>query len=416
MQKLQIFSILSTLLILGACTGSGNVWQSTISTRPAQEAPNEIALENIDRASLDENQQQNLTQTKVAILLPLSGKHQKLGNAMLNASQIALFDLGYDNFTLLPKDTLGTPDGAATATREALRDGAELIIGPIFSGSVRAAQRLTNSANVPMIAFSTDWTLANRKTYLIGFLPFDQVERVTSYAVSQGLNRHGVLSPSNTYGDGVVSAYRAIAPKIGVQNSRIERFNPKGTDLAPKMEVFSDYNARRASNNAYGAPFDAVLLPVGGAQARQVGSFLNHYDLTPRDVRRLGTGLMDDSSLANDSTLTGTWFAAPSMQLRSKFERRYRSIYGTTPPRIASLAYDATALATILAQMGLKDRGRPAYSYSDFTNPNGFSGVDGIFRFRPDGISERGLAILEFQRGRIVEIDPAPKSFERNNF
>ncbi len=416
MRKLQTFSILSFLFILNACAGSGDVWQSTTSTRPAQEAPSEIALENIDRASLEENQDGSLTPVKVAILLPLSGQHQKLGNAMLNAAQIALFDLGYDNFTLIPKDTLGTPDGAATATRTALRDGAELVIGPIFSGSVRAAQRLTNSANVPMIAFSTDWTLANRRTFLIGFLPFDQVERVTSYAVSQGLSRHGVLSPSNTYGDGVISAYRTVAPKLGVQNSRIERFDPKGKDLAVKMEIFSDYNARKASNNAYGAPFDAVLLPVGGAQARQVGSFLNHYDLPPRDVRRLGTGLMDDSSLANDSTLSGTWFAAPSMHLRSKFERRYRNVYGNTPPRIASLAYDATALATILAQMGLKDRGRPAYSYSDFTNPNGFSGVDGIFRFRPDGISERGLAVLEFQKGRIVEIDPAPKSFKRNSF
>lgn len=412
MQKLQAFSILSFLFLLSACAGSGDVWQSTTETRPAQSAPSEISLEE----KIEDTKSDDLPVVKVGILLPLSGPHQKLGQSMLNAAQIALFDLGYSNFTLIPKDTRGTPDGAATATREALGEGSELILGPVFSGSVRAAQRLTNSASIPMIAFSTDWTLANRRTFLIGFLPFDQVQRVTSYAVSQGLSSHGVLAQSNTYGDGVVSAYKATAPNAGVQNFRIERFDPNGTDLAAKMRLFSDYDARRASNDAYGAPFDAVLMPVGGAQARQVGSFLNHYDMPPRTVRRLGTGLMDDSTLANDSSLSGTWFAAPSRQLRDKFERRYRSVYGSTPPRIASLAYDATALSTILAQMGLKERGRPAYSFSDFTNPNGFSGVDGIFRFRTDGISERGLAVLEFQNGRIVEIDPAPKTFERRNY
>lgn len=416
MHKLQIFSILSFLFLLNACSGSGNVWQSTTGTHPAQKAPSEISLESASAETLSDAQKNGLAPVKVAILLPLSGQHERLGAAMLNAAQIALFDLGYNNFTLLPKDTRGTPDGAATATREALSEGSSIILGPVFSGSVRAAQRLTNTANVPMIAFSTDWTLANRRTFLIGFLPFDQVQRVTSYAVSQGLSRHGILAPSNTYGDGVISAYEATAPNIGIHNYRTERFNQDGSDLASKMQLFSDYDARRASNNVHGAPFDAVLIPVGGAQARQVGSFLNHYDLPPRIVRRLGTGLMDDSSLASDRSLDGTWFAAPSMELRAKFERRYRSVYGTTPPRIASLAYDATALATILAQIGLKDRGHPAYSFSDLTNPNGFSGVDGIFRFRPDGISERGLAILEYQKGRIVEIDPAPKTFERKDY
>ncbi|MGN7439184.1 MAG: penicillin-binding protein activator [Alcanivorax sp.] len=420
------FLLLSASLLLHGCGGGYNTqpWmkddQAVSGT--AQNAPSKLSVAAVEAETLDgpmdaaDGTMDGLAPVKVAILLPLSGRNARLGQSMLNAAQMALFDIGYNNFELLPKDTKGTPDGARKAAREALQDGAKLVLGPVFSPSVKAARQVTQSANVNMIAFSTDWTLANNRTFLIGLLPFDQIERVVGYASQNGYKRIGVISPTNTYGNGVVSAYSAIAPSAGIQQTRIERFSTKDNNLAPVMRIFSDYDARKKANNEFGPPFDAVLMPVGGPVARELGSFLNHYDLPPHQVKRLGTGLMDDPSLAQDSTLRGAWFAAPDPQSRKKFERRYTNTYRTKPPRIASLAYDATALSAILARIGLKKTGRPAYSHSAITNANGFSGVDGIFRFRADGIVERGLAIMEYKNGRIVVIDNAPKTFQKRAF
>ena len=420
------FLLLSASLLLHGCGGGYNTqpWnkdeQAVSGT--AQNAPSKLSVAAVEAEALDgpmdaaDGTMDGLAPVKVAILLPLSGRNARLGQSMLNAAQMALFDIGYNNFELLPKDTKGTPDGARKAAREALQDGAKLVLGPVFSPSVKAARQVTQSANVNMIAFSTDWTLANNRTFLIGLLPFDQIERVVGYASQNGYKRIGVISPTNTYGNGVVSAYSAIAPSAGIQQTRIERFSTKDNNLAPVMRIFSDYDARKKANNEFGPPFDAVLMPVGGPVARELGSFLNHYDLPPHQVKRLGTGLMDDPSLAQDSTLRGAWFAAPDPQSRKKFERRYTNTYRTKPPRIASLAYDATALSAILARIGLKKTGRPAYSHSAITNANGFSGVDGIFRFRADGIVERGLAIMEYKNGRIVVIDNAPKTFQKRAF
>ena len=409
-----------TVLFLHGCVSHGSYnaepWQTRQETiiQSAEEAPDNLS-------SIPEDQNQALIENKVklpsvkvAILLPLSGKHEKLGQAMLNAAQMALFEIGFESFQLLPKDTRGTPDGARSAAHTALQEGAKLVLGPVFSPSVKAARQVTQNANINMIAFSTDWTLANNRTFLISFLPFDQIERVVRYAAYKGYKRIGVISPTDTYGNGVVSAYESIARSAGIQNSRTARFAPNGSDLGMVIRKFSDYDARRAQNNAHGTPFDAVLMPVGGQLARQTGSFLNHYDLPPNQVKRLGTGLMDDASLAHDKSLSGAWFAAPSPQARKKFERHYRDIYFSTPPRIASLAYDATALATILARIGLQKNGNPAFDHRSITNPSGFAGADGIFRFRRDGIAERGLAILEYRRGRLVVIDAAPRTFQKN--
>ncbi|MGH1376185.1 MAG: penicillin-binding protein activator [Alphaproteobacteria bacterium] len=419
----------ATIFILSACVSSGghntqpwNEKQNNGAGRAAEETPNDLSIVAVEKQNLASPQNgltpevSGLPPVKVAILLPLSGQHARLGEAMLNAAQMALFDVGHNNFTLVPKDTKGTPQGAREAARGALQDGAKLVLGPVFSPSVKAARQVTQSANVNMIAFSTDWTLANSRTFLLSFLPFDQVERVVSYATHSGYNRIGLISPTDSYGDGVVSAYNAVAARQNLIYSRVERFSPNGTKLTPTMRKFSDYDARKAAGNVHGAPFDAVLMPVGGAMARQIGSFLNHYDLPPRQVRRLGTGLMDDTSLASDKTLDGTWFAAPAPKPRQKFERRYHTLHYKKPPRIATLAYDATALAAILARTGLQRNNRAAFDHTSITNPNGFSGVDGIFRFRSDGIIERGLAILEYKKGKIIMIENAPRTFQQSAF
>lgn len=419
--------MISAVFLLQGCQSTGGYntqpWMrpANAPASPAQQTPSDLSVDAVQRQTLGEqamrpnNRAGQGDSIKVAILLPLSGGNAKLGKSMLNAAQMALFDVGHSKFELLPFDTMGTANGARTAARSALQDGAKLVLGPVFSSSVQAARQVTQSANINMIAFSTDWTLANKQTFLIGFLPFDQIERITHYASYSGYKNIGVISPLDSYGNGVVSAYKSISRQAGIQSSRIERFSQKNHSLSAIMREFTDYDARKSSQGTTPAPlpFDAVLMPVGGPRARELGSYLNHYDLTPDKVKRLGTGLMDDVTLAQDRTLNGSWFAAPEPKARAKFERNYNTFYGAPPPRISSLAYDATALAAILSRIGLQNGNNSAFNHRSITNPNGFSGIDGIFRFRPDGIVERGLAVLEYRNGRIVVVDKAPRTFQR---
>lgn len=356
----------------------------------------------------------NLPTVKVALLAPLSGKHAKLGQSMLNAAQIALFDVGHSNYQLIPKDTRGTPDGARKATQEATKEGAQLILGPLFAESVRAAKPIAAQSRVNMLAFSTDWTLAGANTFIMGFLPFDQVQRLTKYAAASNLNRIGMIAPNDNYGRVVTNAFNNVAPKYGLQTITSQNFNPRSRNLGPDVRSFAKYDTRKATNAP--PPYDAVLMPTGGQTAITIANLMTQYDLPPNSVKRLGTGLMDDTGLAGEPGLNGAWFAAPSPNLRREFEQKYMSTYARKPPRLATLAYDATALSAILAQRGLQNEGRPYFDRNSLMNPNGFFGIDGIFRFRTDGTAERGLAILEFARGRINVIDEAPSTFEQTQY
>lgn len=337
----------------------------------------------------------------VSILLPLSGPKSALGQSMLKAAQMALFDIGSANFQLVPRDTKGTKAGTIAAAQTALDAHSALILGPVFADDLKAIKPIVNPTHTPIIAFTTDWTLAGDNTYIMGFLPFTQVMRVVKYAQSQGYSKLAVFAPQTDYADVVVHTL----DKSGISMAHVTRYAPgKPADLATAVQNFAT-----SSKSGDGFDFDSLMLPIGSEGLRTVVSALNTNGISQKKVKFIGTGLWDDSTLNNNPALFGGWFSAPDPDLRADFEKRYQSNYGSAPLRLSSLAYDATALAAVLAR-GAPD-GPTAYTESNITNPRGFAGIDGIFRFRNDGLSERGLAVLEFRSGSPKVVDPAPTAF-----
>ena len=434
---LTIFS-LGVLSILTACTdGStsgysrGGVWDYSAPAPKAEEKPNQLAIEDLDESLTEEEAaiksqgegqasqamiagRPDLPPVKIALLLPLSGQNEKLGEAMLNASQIALFDIGHNNFEIMPFDTRGTPAGAQIAAQQALQNKSQLVLGPVFAGAAAAAKPILNGAGVPMIAFTTDWTLAGSGTYIMGFMPFDQVERVVRYSAAKGYTDMGVITGTDDYSDVVSKAYRQYAGETGIRTVASERISPQSSSLSNVVRNFAQYDNRNGQNVP--PPFQAIFMPLGGDNARAVSTLAAQYDLPPTKVRRIGTGLWDDASLATEPSMNGAWFAAPSPDSRKDFMRRYFDTYGVSPPRLATLSYDATALVAVLARNGLSQGRGPDFGPSSLTNPNGFAGIDGIFRFRQTGLVERGLAVLEYKHGNIIVRDPAPRTFQSRGF
>lgn len=336
-----------------------------------------------------------LPPVKMAILVPLSGPQGALGQALVNAAQLALFDSGASNITLIPQDTT---TGASKAATAALDEGAQIILGPLFAQDVKAVSPIARGRNVPVIAFSTDWTAVSPNTYIMGFLPFGQVARVVDFATKRGAKNISALIPQTPYGAAV--------------NGTLKNETRRQNLSAPNAIVFSQNGLPSAVQqlSQTGKNTDALLLPVGGVQLTQAATQLRQNDWNFGRVHILGTGLWDDSPQAT-SLLPGGWYAAPDPKLRVAFNNQYRDTYGQPAPRLATLAYDATALAAALALKGLRENGAPAYSRENLTNPNGFAGLDGVFRFRPDGLAERGLAVLELRATGAVVVDPAPTRF-----
>jgi branched-chain amino acid transport system substrate-binding protein len=342
----------------------------------------------------------------VGLLLPLSGPNASLGQGMLDAAQMALFDVKGGRVALLPRDTRGTAEGAAAAAREALDRGARLLIGPLTAPEVEAVKPLAAEHGVAVLGFSTAANVAGDGTYVLGLLPSEEVRRAVGFAHQKGAQRFAVLAPQTAYGRLVVDALKAEAAAEQVSIAQTVFFDPNSIDIAPSIRQLA--NDGKVASDRGDVGFDAVLLPEGGQQLKMLAPQLPQYGIDPSHVRYLGTGLWDgDPTLAAEPELEGAWYAAPDPAGRVDFEKRFAALYGHAPPRLATLAYDATALAAALS------RGPEGADFSAdaLANPNGFVGLDGIFRLRPDGRVERGLAVIEIHRAGNAVVSPEPQSF-----
>ncbi len=370
---------------------------------------------------------------RVALLLPLSGVNARFGEAMLNAAQMALFEFADDRFELLVHDTGGTEDGASEAATLAVSEGASLILGPLLSGSVRALAPQARAAGVPVLSFSSDNSVSGEGVYTMGFYPGIEVERVVSFAASKKIRRFAALVPDNDYGAAVITALRGIAETKGVEVVRVEAYDPMTNDFSAIVRALADYDQRRQALLKQRAelkgkedeisvralerlerlqtigdlPYDALLLADGGSRLQAIAALLPFYDIDPGKVRMLGTGKWDRSGLGAEPALAGGWYAAPSPADRKAFETQYKKVYGSPPPRLATLAYDAAALAALLARSG----DDAPFGSEAITTAVGFSGRDGIFRFLANGLVERGLAVLQLRAHGARVIGPAPRSF-----
>ncbi|KZC03405.1 Penicillin-binding protein activator LpoA [Methylobacterium radiotolerans] len=334
---------------------------------------------------------------KVALVLPLTGQGSTVGAAMRDAAQLAYDEAQQPDLTLLVEDDRGSPDGAREATQEALRQGAEIVLGPLFAGSVQAAAAVARTAGKPVIGFSTDATVANPGVYLLSFLPQPEVDRVIEDAVAGGKRSFAALIPETAYGNAVEAEFREVVARKGARVAAVERY-PAGAPV-PAVERLARVIA------GPGATADALFIPETADAMPTVAAALTKAGFSPARVRPLGTALWNEPSLFALPALQGGRFASPDRVGFSNFSARYQARFGTVPPRVASLAYDAVLLAAALSRR----YGSQRFAEATLTNSLGFTGVDGTFRFRPDGQSDRSLAVYEIRNNAATPVSPAPR-------
>jgi branched-chain amino acid transport system substrate-binding protein len=330
---------------------------------------------------------------RVALLVPLTGPNAQVGQSIANATTMALLDTKTEKVRITTYDTGKDPVEAA---RKAVAEGAKLILGPLTAEEVKAVAPVARAARLPVVSYSNDASVAGNGVYLLGYSPGQSIERVVGFARARGLKAFAALVPKGVYGERAGNAFLAAVKAAGGTAVGMETFDRSNASVTGAVQ-------RLAARSSYDALLIADVARIAVLAAPQVRA------TSGANARILGTELWNaETGGSARAALQGAWFASVSDGLYRTLASKYRASYGTAPFRLASLGYDS-----VLLTVRISDSWKPGSDFpvARLIDKDGFSGIDGAFRFASSGMAERALEIQEMAASGISVVDSAPKGF-----
>ena len=330
---------------------------------------------------------------RIALLVPLSGDNAEVGQSIANATTMALLDTNAQNLRITTYDTAR---GAQDAADRAIAEGNRLILGPLLRDDVGDVLGRARNADVPLISFSNDISVARADAFVMGHVPEQSVRRTIAYASERGARNFAALAPNGEYGQRALDAVQEALRRSGGTLVAVERYDRGNTSIISAAE-------RLEAQGGY----DAVLIADGARLASMAASALKE-DGAARPLI-LGPELWSgEDDVTRASAMRGAWFSAVSDNRYRQFVDSYEARFGTRPYRIATLGYDAVLLALRVARDWAPGDEFPV---AELLDDGGFLGIDGPFRFRSTGVGERSMEVREVGRGSVSVVSPAPTQF-----
>lgn len=325
---------------------------------------------------------------KVGILLPLSGPHKKLGESLQKTVEWGyLRNLKDRNLALIFEDSEGTSVGAVRAMNRLIQKNVRLVLGPVFSQEAKSLKSLSKAHTIPVLSLSNDRHSAGSLVYVLGTSPVDQMRQSLAFAAQQGIRSFVAFLPSSEYGAQLAHALPGIAQDLKIRLSAIKRYSAQNP---------YDYG----SFDPHGV--EGIFIPEGAPSGQKILESLFHQGIDMSSLKVIGSSLWETMSTLPE----GGFFAAPDQTDIDHLLKQLEAYNGGPMPKVAALLYDSLFLVA-----SLKDH-KKGYTWTEIlTQPQGFKGLEGAFRIKAEGYTEKPMAIYQVHQGQLIKIQPAPEGF-----
>ncbi len=399
MKRILLTTVLLVLTV--GCTKIDNLFQG----RERQVNPKLVAIPS-----------KNPLEVKVAMFLPLSGKYQYLGQSIIDAVQLALYELRADDITFQAIDVGSDHLSAKEAMHDIDFKDIDIILGPVFKEQVKVVHKYARQENLIMITYSNDLDLINKSgVYIFDIVPYQQIKKVVAYASNNKYSNLYSVAPENKYGD--------LIKKILLNNKGEDHYNIKKIALytptdAPIFQKFTlsdailDIKSSMKSDIANTLPgfgHPVILLPESGHHLLSVVNQLQflHSTSDPK-YKVLGIGDWNEYVLQQNLIAQNAWIVDIPHELLYEFDGRFIDNYKYKAPRIAAVAYDSILLIAAILN---NSNGKIIIQFQEIEKSNGYQGITGTFRLKSNGVTERLYSVYQYQKGKMEEILPAMKGF-----
>ena len=366
---------------------------------------------------------------RVALLVPLSGPIKPVGESILNVAQMSMFDNKKSNMILRVYDTNGTTFGAVKAMKEAIKNGVDVVAGPLFMSETKAIQSLAKNNGILVFSLSNEQELLNYdNVFVTGSIVEQEIQTLITYMMENDTYNYVALMPNTSFGATLNKVLREIITgkdglliKIDFYEHNDKNLMKKINELISFYEIpktlYDNFEKKKLEQKLSGSKEElefkvsdeekiyphSIFIAEGGKNAEQIANLLFVLQKGDKKIQLIGTTKLDgDDNMLFNPYLNGTIFVGANPKKYKKFSKNYYEMYRSKPIKITSMVYDLINILDLVY-----DRVDNIYipNKINLLNPYGFDGIDGRFRFLPNGLVERKLHVLQFKDGEKIVLD-----------
>ena len=351
-------------------------------------------------------------QLRVGLLVPLTGPYAALGDEIRRGAEMALFQAENKNVQLLFLDTMGG-EKAADAALIGVENNVDIFIGPLFTSAVLAARSVAAQKQIPMLLLSNNLAVVAPDSWLLGYLPEQQLDGLLGHAVGLGKSKFAIIAQDAAFGQRLLAHATSRLVDFGLKPEAVRILTEAEVNdensLKQAIREFSRYQPSAPDALPTESPFDAVIFAGDPAFALRTAPLLAYYDVGPDRALFLGNALWNQDQLLNEPSLQGGVFAIRPSQFDAKFNASWQAIWRQMPGDLSRLGFDALALVAALSETADDQTRAPAGQWAQKLVTNkGFQGYSGAFRLLPDGSNVRAYELRRIQDGQSKIIQAAP--------
>jgi len=381
-------------------------------TQWAIDHPQHMAVDDLPENLIAAVNIQAYAPQKIALLLPLSGRYARLGEAVQHG--IVSNVLAHNSSQqILTFDTQAL--GAQTAHQQAIEQGAEFIIGPLLKNNVAQVSLLTQS--VPTLFLNSSITPLLDQQYSFSLSKDEEAIQGIEHLYSQGKKHPVIVAPDNAQGHKIARQFNEKWLELNQHNPLVEPIEAFyfGNDSELKSTIERLFETDKSQNRINfmrllvgvkmksetrsRRDIDAVYLV---ANPQQTGMLMPSVEVTvsafaPQVAVYVGSSGNDSLDSAqnrrhlNQLTVSDMpWFIERPAQLPPLYIKKLWPNIKQSHMRFFAMGHDAYGLIARLAQMQY---------FEQFT----LDGLSGTLSLTAERDIIRKMAWAQYQRGRLVK-------------
>jgi len=337
----------------------------------------------------------------VLVLLPLSNKYRSIGEKIRKAVDLALLQSKNNSIKYV---YFNTGDNFNSNDFESIikKVNPRLVVGPLLRENLIKIKPVINKFKVPVFSFTNDSSLSEKGIWVLGFSPFDQINKIIDYAMKCKKERIGFISVDNFYGHKIYDLIEvsdiigSIKEKIFINN---QTFKNK-ENLRKSLSKFLNYNESNNKDLLSNDEYDFIILIGNRNFILSLAPILTYYDVDLFKTELFATSVLNDKTLLNEHSLINAKFPFVSEKSISEFNKLWSLVWSEVETdHLTRLGYYISKISIWVASQDIN------FEKQIMNGKNKFSILGNKFIFNLDGNVLRPVNIYKIaKKGSIKKI------------